>query len=105
MGYGGMGMVSLTVFVHRVDTDRFPSVPPGWRWCVSMMDDPSDARGWLNAGWEPSEQMAAMGGESNAVTASRALRLAGVPCQSRTVDLDHDPCPPEAMNAPLLIES
>jgi hypothetical protein len=105
VGYGGVGMVTLTVFLHRVDTGRFPSVPPGWRWCVSMIADPSDSAGWLNAGWEPSEQMAAIAGESNAATARAALQLAGVPADRRTVDLEYDPCPPDAMNAPLLIES
>lgn len=98
-------MVTVWAYAHRVNTDRFPSVPPGWRWCVSMLADPSDPRGWLNAGWEPTQYLAELAGQTNAATASGALTLAGVPHERRNLTLDDDPCHPDAMNGPLRIES
>lgn len=105
MGYSGVGMVTVWAYAHRVDTDRFPSVPTGWRWCVSMLPDPSDSRCWLNAGWEPTRLDAELTGQTCAATASAALTLSGVPHERRNLTLEADPCHPDAMNDPLRIES
>lgn len=97
--------LTLHVVVHRVDVARFPSVPPGFRWCVSALADPSDGRGWLNAGWDPMSTGAAFTGEQAAATAVHALLLAGVPAQRAATEfLEFDPCPPGAMDVPLLVE-
>ena len=97
--------VVIRVVVHRIDVNRFGSVPPGWRWCVSALPDPSDDRGWLNAGWEPDQRAAAMAGEAAGVCALRALRLAQVGVTAHPTEvLDHDPCPAGAMDVPLIQE-
>lgn len=95
---GGFG-VNVTVFVHPVDTDRNPSVPPGWRWAVHVGDDPQNMRTCMNAGWCPGASEAAMEGEMVGVTVAKALRFAGVPTNYRAVRrLDSDPCPPAGLD-------
>ena len=91
----------VTVWIHQVDTARFPDVPEGWRWCVAMGDDPSDTRTWCNAGWAPTATEAEVEGEQNAATSLNALALTGVPTTRRTVRLEHDPCPVDSMNEPM----
>lgn len=91
----------ITVWVHRVDTDRFPAVPAGWRWCVGMGDDPSDPRFWMNAGWAPTRVEAEVEGEQNAATATNALVLAGVDATRTTRALEADPCPAVSLDHPM----
>lgn len=104
MGLGGVDVV-IRVVVHRVDVDRFGSCPQGWRWCVSALPDPSDVRGWLNAGWEPDQLGAAMAGEAAGVCALRALRLAQVEVSAHPTEvLNRDPCPAGSMDSLLVQE-
>lgn len=85
----------IHVWVHRIDSDRFPG-QQGWRWCVGVSPDPTDPRFWLNAGHGDTEHDAAIAGETAGVTAVRALLVAGVVAERRTVRLEVDPCPPDS---------
>ena len=85
----------LTVVVHLVDVERFPTIPAGmWRWAVMLGGDWSDVGACLNAGAERSEYEAKVAGESAAVVGVRVAWLHG----NETADMDmvvlgHDPCP------------
>ena len=84
----------LTVFVHPIDTERWPTVPPGWRWAVVHGGDPSDMspERCLNAGFEKTQQEAAMAGEAAMVVGVKVARLHGnQQADHETVYLDHDP--------------
>jgi hypothetical protein len=91
-------MVLLEVIVHRVDTARHPTIPPGWRWCAHLGGPPYDDRDrMLNAGWCPNRSEACVEGEAVAVAAAKALRLFGHPIRyAGVVDLADDPIPVEA---------
>lgn len=88
----------ITVWVHRVDTARFPAVPEGWRWCVGAGSDPTDPRLWANAGWAPTATEAHEIGDQCAATAVNLLELAGVPAERCAEVLEYDPCPDDAMH-------
>lgn len=92
MGHAQVGVVSLHIVVHPIDTERWPLVPSGFRWCVQIAGRPDDPHLWLNAGWASDRHEATFIGEQNAATATRALRAAGHSAEFRVVHLDHDPC-------------
>ena len=80
------------VFVHPVDTQRYPTVPPGWRWCVQLSEDPTDPLVWLNAGWGPTANEAELDGATVGVTVARGFQLAfGVKCRHEVRRLETDP--------------
>ena len=84
----------ITVVVHEVNTEAHPTVPPGWRWAVQVGGGPpSDLDACANAGWEPSQQLAALAGEAVGAAAAKALRLCGLPARYAVLTLDHDPIP------------
>ena len=91
----------VSTWVHRVDTNKFPAVPEGWRWCVGAGPDPTDPRMWFNAGCAPTESDAAFVGQQCAATAANALHAAGVVFESQYKVLEVDPCLPEHMDAPM----
>jgi hypothetical protein len=106
--------VVITVWVHPVDTDRFPMVAPGsWRWCVGVGTDPADKRMWLNA-WvcAPGESQlydprtdALIEGSQHGATVAAGLRLAGVdPVDVQPGLLEHDPCPDDSYDQQLKME-
>ena len=85
----------LTVLVHEIDTERFPTCPAGWRWAVLTGSDYGAVNppGCLNAGYEKTRQEAEMAGEAAAVVGVRVARLHGNDAADMaTVVLDHDPC-------------
>jgi hypothetical protein len=88
-------MVLLTCFVHPVNTDAHPGIPPGWRWAVMVGPcAPSDVERCANAGWAPSAEQATAEGDQNAATATRALQLVGVHGRyGAPIRLDYDPIP------------
>lgn len=82
------------LFVHPVDADAHPTVPPGWRWAVHAGGGrPADLTRCANAGWAPSRAGALAEGEQNAATAVKVARAFGVPAAYRLLELDHDPIP------------
>jgi hypothetical protein len=84
----------VTLVVHPIDTDRHPSVPPGWRWAVQLGGTaPSDMAGCVNAGWCPTRGEASLEGEMVAVTVVKALRAFGIPAAFGALHLDSDPIP------------
>ena len=83
--------MTVTVFVHPIDPEAHPTVPPGWRWAVHLGGDPR--RACLNAGWCPSRNEAALEGEMVGVTVAKALRHAGTPTEYCVRDLSDDPIP------------
>jgi hypothetical protein len=88
--------VIVSVFVHQIDGDAHPSVPPGYRWAVHLGGNPHDLRSCLNAGWCPSEQVAGLEGEAVGVAVVKALRMCGVECRYAALRrLDVDPTPVE----------
>ncbi len=83
----------VTVFVHPIDTDVHPTVPPGWRWAVHLGGNPKDATACLNAGWCPTRSEASVEGEMVGVTVAKAVgRVAGQPIY-QLVPLADDPIP------------
>lgn len=89
-------MVKLHAVVHRVDTERHPTIPEGWRWCVHYGGAPWDEfRRMLNAGWTPSQNDALVTGEMVAFAAVKALRLAGIEATYSSLVLISDPIPAE----------
>lgn len=85
-------MVTVHVFVHPVDTTRFPSVPSGFRWCVQLGPDPADDRVWCNAGWAPTVGAAELDGATVGVAVARAFQLAnGIPAHHVVTRLETDP--------------
>lgn len=84
----------VTVYVHPINVQAHPTVPPGWRWAVVVGGrPPSDVEHTANAGWAPDQRSALLEGEQNAATAVRALRLLGVPATFSAQALDADPIP------------
>lgn len=70
------GPPTVWLFVHPINTTRYPHTPPGWRWCVQLNGDPSDHRVWLNAGWAPNAAEAAAIAEVVGVTVARGFQTA-----------------------------
>lgn len=67
---------TIWMFVHPIDTERYPHTPEGWRWCVQLNGDPADHRAWLNAGWAPTERDAATTAEMVGVTVAKGFQAA-----------------------------
>lgn len=67
---------SVWLFIHPIDTSRYPATQPGWRWCVQLNGDPADHRAWLNAGWAPDAKEAQAIGEMVGVTVARGFQTA-----------------------------
>lgn len=84
----------VMLVVHPINTAAHPTVPAGWRWAVMLGEgSPSDVERCPNAGWCPTQQEAALEGETVAVTVAKALRAFGIPASFRTLTLDDDPIP------------
>jgi hypothetical protein len=92
----------VTVVVHPVDTAMHPTYPSGWRWAVMVGGrPPTDLDCCVNAGHCPTEGEAAVAGEQNGASATKALRLLGVPARYGVLRLSYDPIPAEADDRPL----
>lgn len=102
----------VTLFVHEVDTEAHPTVPPGWRWAVHLGGNPHDLTRCVQAGWVPNDgpdarltygQVGAeMDGSSAGMAAVNAVwAVTGVKPTWRTTVLDRDPI--EAGNDPIRI--
>lgn len=88
--------VPVTVVCHPIDSDKHPTIPPGWRWCAMLGTEPWDEqRRMLNAGWCPQRNEAMVEGEAVGVAAAKALKMVGNEVDYKVVELDHDPIPPE----------
>jgi len=84
----------ITLVIHPIDTEKHPTVPPGWRWAVMVGDGPyDDMNRCAEARYNPTEAEADLEGEMVAVAVVKALRIAGLPAGCRTEHLDHDPIP------------
>lgn len=85
----------IGVCVHPIDTATHATIPEGWRWAVHLGDDWGDMANCLNAGWQPTEQDAAMAGEAAAVCAVRVARLVspGLEVRMEASVLAVDPIP------------
>jgi hypothetical protein len=82
----------VTVFLHQVNTEAHPSVPPGWRWAVHLGGNPHDLDACMNAGWCPDRLEAALEGEMVGVTVAKAVSaVTGVRWQYRVTELNLDP--------------
>jgi hypothetical protein len=94
----------VTVVVHPIDLTQHPSYPPGWRWAVMVGGrPPTDLDFCVNAGHCMTEGEASLVGEQNGASATKALRLLGVPARYGFLRLDHDPIPAEADERPLAV--
>lgn len=92
----------ITLFVHRVDTDAHPTVPPGWRWAVHLGGNPFDLTRCLQAGWTPDngpdgrcvygQAGAEMDGAQAGMAAVNAVwQVTGVKPTWHTTLLEYDP--------------
>jgi hypothetical protein len=94
----------VTVVVHPIDLTEHPSYPPGWRWAVMGGGrPPTDLDFCVNAGHCMTEGEASLAGEQNGASATKALRLLGVPARYGFLRLGHDPIPAEAEERPLAV--
>lgn len=92
----------VTVVVHPIDQRQHPTYPPGWRWAVMVGGrPPADLDFCVNAGHATTESEAAVLGEMNGASATKALRLLGVPARYGVLKLGHDPIPTEADERPI----
>lgn len=82
----------VTVFIHAIDTEKFPTTPPGWRWAVHLGGNPHDLGSCMNAGWCPTRTEAGIEGEMVGVAVAKAVSIAtGVRWRYFVNDLDYDP--------------
>jgi hypothetical protein len=65
--------------VHPIDLVKHPTWGLGFRWCVSLGDDPLDEAAMLQAGVAESEAAACRDGDMYAAAVVNAFRLVGVP--------------------------
>lgn len=86
-------MIVVKVFVHPVNIEAHPTLPPGWRWAVTLGDGPPDDLNWcINAHWAPTREIAELEGDRNLATAVRALQMLNQPARyGGVVVLDTDP--------------
>lgn len=91
----------LTVFVHPIDTERWPSVPPGFRWAVVHGGDPGEvsAERCLQAQWEKTPAEAELAGVNAAVVGVKVARMHGnQQADYEVVHLDYDPTMTDPMH-------
>lgn len=88
-------MIVLKVFVHPINTEAHPTIPPGFRWAVMLGDGPPDDLAMcLNAHYAPTREVAELEGDRNLATAVRALQMLRHPARyGGVVHLDADPIP------------
>jgi hypothetical protein len=88
-------VVFLVCYVHAINTEAHPMIPPGFRWAVMVGDvQPSDLARCANAHWAPTREAAAMEGDRNLATAVKAMQMVGVGARYGGVRfIDHDPNP------------
>lgn len=92
----------VTVVVHPIDTDVHPSCQDGWRWAVQVGGGRPDNLGrCCGAGHCTTESEASVMGELAGSTATKALRLLGVPARYAYLRLGYDPIPAEADDRPM----
>lgn len=99
------GAMDLTpdvcVVVHPIDREQHPTYPPGWRWAVMVgARPPADLDYCVNAGHATTEAEALLVGEQNGASATKALRLLGVPVRYSVMNLAWDPIPASADERP-----
>jgi hypothetical protein len=94
----------VTVVVHPIDTAVHPSNPPGWRWAVMVGGAPPAQLDFCaGAGWSADASSASVDGETAGSTATKALRMLGVPVRYAFLRLGYDPIPASADERPLAI--
>jgi hypothetical protein len=94
----------ITVVVHPVNTQVHPGYPPGWRWAVMVGGTrPSELDFCANAGHCPTDAEAAFTGEQAGATATKALRMLGIPARYGLLRLGYDPIPAEADDRPIAV--
>jgi hypothetical protein len=94
----------VTVVVHPVDVTVHLTYPPGWRWAIQVGGrPPTDLDYCAGAGHCPTESEASMAGEEAGSTATKALRMLGVPARYAYLRLGYDPMPAEADDRPLAV--
>jgi hypothetical protein len=91
--------LGVTIYVHPIDTDAHPMIPPGWRWAVhaGAQPPPDNLERCLNAGWCPTRNEACVEGEAVGTAVAKALGYyLGVPPTSVAYllyELERDPIP------------
>lgn len=95
-----LGGVPVRNFVHLIDNTAHPTWPVGWRWSVSIGDDPRAVPLMLQAGVAATEAQACKAGDDVAAAVVNALDVLGIAVDwpGPTV-LDFDPTPPERIIA------
>lgn len=92
----------ITVVVHPIDTKVHPTYPTGFRWAVMVGGRALvDLDFCVNAGHGSGLQDALIVGEMNGASATKALRLLGVPARYNVLQLDYDPMPAEVDSRPI----
>jgi len=80
-------------FVHRIDTDRHPTLQ-GWRWAVHLSANPYDLSKCMQAGQAPDEATARLeAGWFVAAVVNTVAAVSGRAPEYRISLLDHDPIP------------
>jgi hypothetical protein len=74
----------------------------GWRWAVMVGGvPPSDLKHCAGAGFHKQEAEASQAAEEAASTATKALRMLGVPTRYGYLRLGYDPLPADAADQPI----